>query len=271
MIGNFPSSGQRVASQRPIPIALVTLGDHLPFKAAKLAHELGKIKNQNLFSFHVISSFVTDEELGLYDIPNGYSKSHMLSAVKKALFGTGFSFGIGFTHESLEAANFNFHDEEAGVGLVTTDTYEIYNPKGRSLYQYLAYLVLCEAFCITGRKQFEHPERRFCLFDLCVNNNDIIKCLEQPSIHCNDQLLIAGFTQQDILSAEAALKYVKKTSLNQALRQSAKNPYSGFFLGALLMNILAGYIASLPTPWPLVITLVLALGFVLSVLYYLQR
>lgn len=65
---SIPSSGQRVASQRPIHIALVTLGERLPFQVDEFARELGKIRGQNLFSFHVISSIVTDEELGLYSI-----------------------------------------------------------------------------------------------------------------------------------------------------------------------------------------------------------
>jgi hypothetical protein len=238
---------------RPIPIALVNLGGLLPFNITKLANDLNRLKNQKLFVFHPIALSV---DLPDRDLPHGYSLHSLYQTVSNALAGSGYSFGIGITHEILEDTRFNWHDTEKGVGCITIDQAEVYNPAGRTIYQYVAYLVLCEALCITGRTQFEHRERFYCLFDECLERMDLKACLMRPHIHCKDRLKAVGFTDRDIDSAEAILHYVKKRHFSNVLAVAFSKWYTGVILGILISSSINLFI-KFPVTWNMGIVVLL--------------
>lgn len=245
MAANPSTRAPKVTHERPIPIALVNLGGLLPISLKSLANDLNRIKNQKLFSFHAVAEKVP---LPNRTLPHGYTLRSLYALIKDKIKGTGYSFGIGITHEVLEDARFNWHDQKSGIGVITTDQSEVYNPVGRTLYQYLAYLVLCEALCITGKTQFEHSGRNYCLFDMCMEKSDIKKCLTNPFIHCTEKLKEAGFTDEDIESANGILAYVKRLRFTDVLQHVFTKPIVGILIGILVKSI-AELIYSLPKLW----------------------
>ena len=259
-----------VISNRPFLIALVNFGEIPGVSLDKLAKDLNHTQKHTpkLFQFQAISG---PTSLGPYDLPHNYSNAKLFGFITESFEGTGINYGIAITVEELELARFNSHDESLGVGLVTVYNHDEYKPPEKTLYQYLAYLILCEAFCITGRCHFEHDDKHYCLFDECSNKKDLRLCLEHPKIHCISNLENIGFSKIDVANAKDILAYVRKRSPKNALLKTFGNPVVGILLGGGSVNLLAGTIFTLPGLWRFSITGVLFFGiFIFFALNYVQ-
>lgn len=156
------------------------------------------------------------------------------------------SCGIGLTDSPLELGVFNHHDESRGVGVVTFEVYKQYVPETASLERYLAYLVLCEAFCLAGRKQFEHAEHRECLFDLCGNKLEFTDCLVHPHIctECKKELVASGFEAELVASVEKFLFSLAKPRPGSAFNAVMRRPASAMLVGSLVAIVTATYAAT---------------------------
>lgn len=154
--------------------------------------------------------------------------------------------GIGLTDSPLELGVFNHHDESRGVGVVTFEVYKQYVPETASLERYLAYLVLCEAFCLAGRKQFEHEEHRKCLFDLCGNKLEFTDCLVHPHIctECKKELVDSDFEPELIESVEKFLFSLAKPRPGSAFKAVMRRPAPAMLVGALVAVVAATYAAA---------------------------
>ena len=219
---------EQFPSSRPIPVALVALGGMSVSKVTKLAWELNHLKGQNLFDFGQIKHKV---ELPTRTLPHAYKLDDLYTVVKNVVVKNGYTYGIGLTLEVLENERFNWHSENDPVGVVTENQIEKFNPVGRTDYQYLAYLVLCEALCITGRAQLEHKEINYCLFDECENKEDLTKCMTRPHIHCPESLKAVGFVEDDLKSTGAILKYIEKRRFSDVFQHTFSKWYVGIILG----------------------------------------
>lgn len=256
--------------RRPIGIALVILGPQLRFDLNKLVRRLNGM--QTLFNYFLVTPPVHD--LGEPDEKHVYSDEVYFSRIEKRISGSQYDLGIGITYERLQQSSFNRHDHMHGYGVVTMADFEKFTPRDKTLDQYLAYLLLCESFCLAGHQHFEHRAQKFCLFDECIELYDLFKCLQRPRICrdiCEKRLLNSGFTEHDLLQARLVLDYVGRTSLMQVLDRSINNPVSGFFLGGLLVQLIYAYIANLPAPWLHGITGGLGVAFLLSLGWSYRR
>ena len=246
---------------RPLDIALMDIGGVLGIKLDEVTKKLNSLQ-QDLFHFEVMTPALTD--LGDYDKLHFYSDKVLFDHIKGRIRGSSFKYGIGITHETLDEGRFNRHAEKDGMGVVTIDDAKQYTPPGKSLLQYLCFLILCEAFCITGGEHFEHDERKYCLFDMCAKKHDLVACLAKPHIcpHCETRLKQAGFLDRDIVLAKKVLAYVGRPSLLYISKEIINNPIAGFILGGLIVNLLAAFIHDFPFKWSLVILFWLLLGYI---------
>lgn len=257
-----------VSPERPAPIALMDLGGRLPLNLVGLAAKLNRM--QNVFDFRVLDHVVSHAEMGEYDLPHAYSDKHLFRLIRGRTNLAGYRYGIGVTHESLESSRFNSHDRtEFDVGAISIDSAENYIPLGRTVSQYLAYLLVCEAFCIIGKEHLEHPQSYACVFDECHRKDDLRKCLRRPDIEdeCQRKLADAGFSVKDIEGAMNILRFVRRPSLVHVIRQSIENPFTGFFVGGLLVHVFGTHIAHLTGIPGALIYLGLLSGLGFSLLY----
>ena len=257
-----------VGPERPVPIALVDLGGQLPFKLAQLVAKLNRI--QSVFAFRVLDHVVGHAEMGKYDLPHNHSDEHLFTLIRKRTNDAGYQYGIGVTHECLEKSRFNSHDQSSfDVGVITIDSAEKYVPLGRTLSKYVAYLLVCEAFCLVGKTHFEHPESYACVFDECHQKDDLRKCLRKPDIEddCKENLVNAGFAAKDVAGAMSILKFVRRPSFLHVIRQSAESPFSGFFIGGLLVHVFGTQIAHFEGVYGTVVYFALGFGLGVSLLY----
>ena len=238
---------ERAKSDRPCKIALVDLGGCSRVNWESLVKTLNKHLD-HLFKFEHSTLAVT--ELGKHDDGHCYSDERLFGILETRIARTDWAFAIGITHARLPGHCFNRHNESEGVGVVTVASANRYLPPGRSLEQYLCYLVLCEAFCIVGGLQFEHDEQWYCLFDMCTENEDLFECLQDPKIQkrCRDDLLDSGFSEADLEEADRMLRYVGSTSPCRVVSQAVNNPASMLVLGSLAGYVLRALSGS-PTPW----------------------
>jgi hypothetical protein len=222
-------------------------------------------------------------KLGKRDMKHSYSDEVFFSTIRKHLASTKYIYAIGITRDPLEQSSFNRHDklsftsprwrEIKMVGIITVARAHEFTPWDKTLEQYLAYLLLCESFCLSGRTHFEHDEAHSCLFDECGRLEDLLGCLEQPHLckesRCEERLREAGFTANDIVEANTLLNWIEKPSLNRILYRTINNPLSGF-LGGLIVGYLGSYMASLPAPYAQYIVGALLAGFLVSVVINLR-
>jgi hypothetical protein len=166
-------------------------------------------------------------------------------------------YAICVVSEELEDSSFNKHNKDdwtedgtkdeatkdMGLGVITIQDYKMYSPAATKLEQYLAFLILCESFCIVSRHHIEHSERKFCLFDLCHDKKDLITSIMRAFIHdqCIEDLLSFGFNEEDIAEANKILAYVRKPNTSAILLKWLNDPRISITIGALigiLINIL---------------------------------
>jgi len=233
-----------------------------------IAQRLNRL--QKLFSYEVIGPTI---RLGEYTSTHGYLDETYHRTMEARIQNSRFKWAIAITPEELEEGSFNRHSGNKGLGIITTESYQNYIPPGSTLHQYLAYLILCESFCIVGGVDLEHQEKRYCLFDRCHKKMDLIECLRQPHIHedCREKLLTLGYDVADLEQAENILKFVKAPNRWHRLGQFIQEPFQGLILG-LAIGILTNLITKLDTTLVLVITIGLfAFSFISFVIYLQDR
>lgn len=150
------------------------------------------------------------------------------------------SYLIGVSADLLDQSRFNVHAVDRGVGLVTMKDMEEYRPRGMTVGQYLYYLVLCEAFCIVGRRDFETDSKPGCLFDKCTLKEQLTQCLEKPQItdQSKEELIAAGFTEEHLQAATKALKgYVGRRPIIGRLPVSPLLYGSGIATGVFVHSL----------------------------------
>jgi len=181
------------------------------------------------------------------DLPHGFTAKASFDCLSQQLENlVDISCGIGLTDSPLELGVFNHHDESRGVGVVTFEVYKQYIPETASLERYLAYLVLCEAFCLAGRQQFEHEEHRKCLFDFCGNKLEFTDCLVHPHIctQCKKELVASGFEDHLVESVEKLLFSLAKPWPGSAFNAVMRRPASAMLVGSLVAIVTATYAAT---------------------------
>lgn len=245
------------SAQRSRMIALVDIGELLPISLQRVARRLNSLQT-GLFRFDVVTPAV--KKLGVPDRLHGYSNGLLFNSIGTRIKESDYDFVIGVTHHRLDEDRFNRHSEKEGLGVVTVADASEYMPRGKTLEQYLCYLILCEAFCLVGREHFEHDDVSYCLFDMCHVKRDLLICLARPHIctRCEQRLRNAGFSQQDIERGKQVLAYVGKTRLWDVCKEIVAHPIIGLLGGGLVIGILSEIFANFPTRWALGI-----LGFLL--------
>ena len=243
------------ASQRPVQVAVY---DFDGFQDAAIRQRDGWADlrsfldwlndGQELFEFraHDVELTIHDEDRKLL---HGFSAKQFYSclAQQKSVFSdTGCV--IGLTHTPLEKGEFNHHDTVKGVGVITIEGYQQYIPEMGTLQRYLAYLIFCEAFCLAGRQQYEHPEHRKCLFDLCSYKPELEDCLRSPGICsiCKDRLTgpDSGFDWLNILSVEKFLRDLAKPAFGFSLAATLRRPSANLIAGGGLAVAASTYAAT---------------------------
>jgi len=258
--------------KRPYRIALVDLGGRSRVNLKSLVKTLNKHVG-NLFEFEVSTPAVT--KLGEHDDEHCYSDARLFGFLKERIAHTDWDFAIGVTHARLHGDCFNRHNESEGVGVVTVADANEYLAPGKSIQQYLCYLILCEAFCVVGGVQFEHEEVWYCLFDWCDQKEDLILCLEEPCIRecCLRRVQDSGFSEDDLQEANRLLKYVGATNRLDIIAQAVQNPASLLLMGGLVGHILRGAFSDAPSlvVWGVVAALALLIGLCAWVKYVLEK
>jgi hypothetical protein len=158
---------------------------------------------QDLFYFRlagvdVLEGQDTDER-------RGYSLDQYFDALSATMTSLQSEYAIAVSAEVLTSGSFNREDPSRNCGVVSTHNYAQYRPAGVSLTSYLCYLLVCVALTL-GYAIDEHPKRgEFCLFDLCIEQEDFRKCLRHPHICEVDKDKLIDRVYQDSFDKLAAL------------------------------------------------------------------
>jgi hypothetical protein len=256
-----------VPVERPLLIGIIPVG-HLEVverggrKDVDLEALARKLNNlQSLFEYRVISASLI---MGEYTFDHGYRDETYYETMKDRIRSSEFRWAIAVTPEELEEGAFNRHSQGEGLGIVTVESYERFIPPDSSLLRYLAYLVLCESFCIVSGQHLEHREARYCLFDMCHRKSDLTECLRRPSIHneCVTRLRRLGFTNSDLEQAYRILRYVGKPEVLHILKQAVATPGGGFLVG-VASGLLANLLVQFSPVWSVYVAIACLVGLVL--------
>ncbi len=194
--------------------------------------ELAEILNarQQVFAYTATVELTPPKELSE---KHGYQKEDYFSCLADQIEHTDFDAAIGITHWDLEESQFNQHAAPRRVGVVTTSAFEAYLPPGGSLLKYLAYLILCESFCLATGQELEHDKRNYCLFDACTVRRDLVRCLRKPHIDtdCCAKLAALGFPAAEQNGVAGLLDFVGATSWWHFAAEAVREPGTGFLLG----------------------------------------
>lgn len=240
-------------AQRPVQILLCTLGGFEDTASRQRDYWPGlRLFVDSLNSSQSLFEFKSNDlelslDAGGEDLLHGYTADHFYNCLSRQINSFAeIHCAIGLTHTPLEQGEFNHHDQQRGLGVITIESYQQYIPKTGSLRRYLAYLVFCEAFCLAGRHQYEHEDHRRCLFDLCREKPELEDCLTEPQIcgECKKKLRDSGFSDDEIASVEHALQQIAKPPIGSAISSAMKRPTVNMVAGAGLAVAAATYSAT---------------------------
>jgi hypothetical protein len=176
-------------------------------------------------------------QVGAPEDRHQYKDHQLFDPLEHRLAEMNFDAIIGITLQLLAQGSFNRHDAGRRVGVVTLAGASNYLPLGRTLEQYLAYLVLCEALCLAGEQDLEHSQRLLCLFDLCEGLQDLIDCLRRPDI-CQmdrDTLSNLNFTDPQMAAVDRTLHWIASTNPLTRMKQALEShPLISFVVGLCL-------------------------------------
>lgn len=239
-------------------LAIVTADRKEEVPIGALVRRLNSL--QTLFHYQVIDPPLI---LGEYDERHLYNDQTYYDAIAKRIANSPIKWGIAIVSEELQEGSFNRHNEVTGCGVITVKHYKEYIPNGHSLDQYLAFLILCESFCIVCGQHLEHHMRCYCLFDMCDDKHDLIECIRKSFIHedCEQKIFAAGFTHEDFSEAEKILSFARRANTNYKFAKFASRWYVTLELGVLI-----GLIASFLVAVNLLISGVIVLGFLIVLL-----
>lgn len=219
-------------------ITLVDIGGRLPDYGVNL-DSLARRLNSLQRTFKFVNLAKPVRELSDAGDRRGFTGLELINAMCTYL-GNAHAPAIGITYLGINMGGHNFDCHDGHFGLVTIDGYKDYLPIGMRLAQYISYLILCEAFCVSTGKELEHAATRGCLMDKCWPPSVFRADLAEPLLCevCKANLIREGFTGADLTGAENVLAYVGKRSLAPTLRKALSHPVSAFLVGSLLMNFL---------------------------------
>jgi hypothetical protein len=215
-----------------LAIVRVDSREDIPLK--RVINKLNSL--QTLFQYKIVNPPMSLDE---YDLRHLYSDKIYFETMAHRIEKSPLKWAITIVSEELEDGSFNRHNQEAGFGVISVKHYKEYLPSGRNLDQYLAFLILCESFCLVSGQHLEHHLRKFCLFDICDDKNDLIECIRISFIHeaCKTKIIDAGFKESDILEAEKILAFVRKPDTFYKINKFISSPLIslqiGIFLGLL--------------------------------------
>lgn len=277
LVGNIAS----VDGGRPIPISLMKIGKVDVQKIggteevnlATIAKTLNDL--QGVFRYKALKDPIY---LGDYDDKRGYLDETIYKGMRTRLSTEPSNYGIAILQSELNASSFNRHDrnnhtEKISVGVITTKGYKAYLPVGKNLTQYLAYLILCESFCVTSRQHIEHVGVYYCLFDECIDKDQFTRCLESPKIHsnedgdvngCFERLISYGFSEQDLRGVDPVLEFVRKKKFLVFILNLSDLRIFNYYVG-LAISLFTGLFARQYPDYALVLLGILAGVFLLSI------
>jgi hypothetical protein len=214
-------------------IGIVCFGTEVP--SARISLMVAELNSsKDCFQYVMLHDTIeSDQEYdGVHCYTNDFYFNH-LNVKRSQSQKSNIRFMIGVTHDGLDGDRFNVHDQVSGFGMVTMHDNEKYKPAGMSLEQYLAYLILCESFCLVGAKHYEHHKRLFDVFDECKDKQDFRKCLEKVKISpiSRTKLIEDGFPVQ---AGERILQYTRRISPVQVLKQLGQSSIITLIAGAVL-------------------------------------
>lgn len=175
--------------------------------------------------------------LGTQEALHGYSHEQYASGLLEiSNRSSTFTNVVAVTSKPLEISEFNKHylnlDGNRATGIISIDGWRQYTPSKMELHHYLAYLLLCEAFCVSANFEFEDEIEERDLFDLCRDKSVLRECLTNVFIseHSRGLLCNQGFSET---SGNRALAAIAKRSLKSRVREILLNPIVALVVAVL--------------------------------------
>ena len=219
-------------------------------------------EKQSEFSFEF---FRTDLLQGVKgEERRGYSLEQYYSVLTAGRAQWHCTYIVAISSEVLASGSFNREDPDRGCGVITVRDYLKFVPPGLSRTSYIAYLLLCVALVLKYEAVREHARREYCLFDLCEDENDLIRCLRKPHIDddCRDKLQEAGVSQRELRSFEGILKDIGQREPYELIAGQYGIAAVTFFAG-IVVALISAVVA---TEWPR-IGLLIGTEFVVTILW----
>ena len=222
-------------------VALVDMGERLPIDLNKLS---GKLNSKlNSFEFSPAQS-ITAARIGDPTIADEWHDVEiLLDMLRTDSRLQSYDLIIGFTHykitEKASPPDSNHRDyfclsDFHKVSVISlNDNIVKFKPPGRNLYQYAAFLSICELLINLAKKDMVHSATNFCLFDDCEDRLGFRQGMEKGEIctGCLSKLEKAGVSRTVVIQAQKVLKWCKYNSLRHSIIQTLCNPIITLALG----------------------------------------
>lgn len=243
---------EETQQMRKTQIALVDMGEKLPIRLRKLARKLSSKLKQ--FEFSVES--ITSSKIGDPTIQSEWHDVEVLfNKLREHPRTATYDILLGLTHYKITEKDpppdpsrkdyFSLSDHEK-VGLISlNESVSQYRPPAKNLYQYAAFLLVCELLNVLARQDMMHTAANFCLFDECEDRAALRQGMKKGEIctKCKSRLADASIPQDVIKQVTRVLRWCKHNSLRHVLASTARNPLTTLALGTIMGWAAKSYIS----------------------------
>ena len=255
-------------------VGMVDLGEDLPIRIPVLCRKLNSL--QKSLGFHH-AGIITTERLGAPDVGGRYySARRVFSVLAKCGFPGRSEFAAGLTrhmlmdeprdgtHQRIECFSMSDFKTLSVIGLGRGMTR--HRSPTKTIYQYAAYLTMCELLQNMVGASLSHEMPRFCLFDECEDRPSLGDCMDRHRIcsRCVPRLERGNVPKAVLDDVQRVLNWCGGVTILSAARQALQCQGTSIAMGVGL-GWLAGKMLPDPSLYPVVVAVVAGVPLLVTV------
>lgn len=228
---------------RRTTVGLVSFGERLPIRAARLASKLNGLQASYQFDD---AGIITAAVLGSPDVEGKWYEIQKLQDLVNTRYANRYDLLVGITDcritetetdepgKSVERDYFSRSDFNKAAILTVNKSALRYKPPNKSLEQFAAFLIITEVAIMTAKTNLTHFDNNHCIFNECEDRELLSTIIEHGEIgpECLAKIKNANVSDSELRSIRRVLRWCRTNSISNIVAQLLRDPLLTLVAGA---------------------------------------
>lgn len=223
-----------------ITVGLIDIGEWLPLNVVNLAKTLNRLQTSYQFDN---AGVITSDAIGEPDVEGKWYDIPRLADLAKERRSGNYNFVVGITDcrithtsegpPSSDRDYFSRSDFKEVAIISVNKSLLKYNPMGKTIRQFAAFLLIQEVAIMTAKKNLTHYGNVHCAFNECEDRDLLPGCIESGEIcaSCVAAIKKANIPDSTLTSLQSILEWCSRNSWRHAFGRTIQNPVTTLVLG----------------------------------------